>query len=65
MPGSVPWWNQREDGDDIVVRRLKNPEVEERECCGRKSPELEMANEYRGEGKSQKVAGVVVRYYAV
>ena len=45
MPGSVPWWSQREDGDDIVVRRLKNQEVEERECCGRKSSELEMANE--------------------
>jgi hypothetical protein len=50
VPGSVPWWNQREDGDDIVVRRLKNQklknqEVEERRCCGRKSPELEMANE--------------------
>lgn len=41
MPGSVPWWNQREDVDDIVVRRLKNQE----ECYGRKSPELEMANE--------------------
>jgi hypothetical protein len=45
VPASVPRWNQREDGDDIVVRRLKNQEVEERECCGRKSPELEMANE--------------------
>lgn len=39
MPGCVPWWNQCEDWDDVVV------EVEERKCGGRKTLELEMANE--------------------
>lgn len=44
VPGSVPWWNQREDGDDIAVRKLKNHEVEEKKCFWMSS-ELEMVNE--------------------